>query len=235
MAYCVHCGVKLGESEKKCPLCGTGVYDPAARRDTSAPRPYPVHTPEQVLKKNKDFLQLLAGLLLLAPAALCLVIDLLVSGTVTWSAYAACALALLYVAVTVPLQITRKRVYWNLAVSFLCLNAYLFLAERFSESGPWFFPIALPAISLGTALLAALIILYRVHRLNKLTLPAASLMAVGLECLAIEWLCTLQSSSAMGFTWSPFVLAPCLFIALCLFFINGNRAVREEVRRRVHF
>ena len=38
-----------------------------------------------------------------------------------------------------------------------------------------------------------------------------------------------------GFVWSPFVLAPCLFIALSLFFINGNRSVREEVRRRVHF
>ena len=29
MAYCVHCGVKLGAGEKRCPLCQTPVYDPA--------------------------------------------------------------------------------------------------------------------------------------------------------------------------------------------------------------
>ena len=233
MAYCVHCGVKLGGSESKCPLCGTPVLDPREPRDASVPRPYPVRTPEQELKRNKDYLQLLAGILLLGPAILCLVIDFLVTGTVTWSAYAACAMALLYIAVTVPLQITKKRVYWSLAVSFLCLNAYLFLAERFSRSGNWFLPIALPAIALATALLTAIILLYRIGKLNKLTLLASALAAVGLECVAIEWLCSL--GNPLRFTWSPFVLAPCVFVALCLTFINANRAVREEVRRRVHF
>lgn len=235
MAYCVHCGVKLGESERKCPLCGVPAYDPLAPRDPAAPRPYPVRTPEQELKRNKDYLQLLAGILLLGPAILCLVIDFLITGTVTWSAYAACALALLYIAVTVPLQITRKRVYWSLAVSFLCLNAYLFLAERFSQSGSWFVPIALPAISLGTAMLAAIILFYRIGKLNKLTLLASALGAVGLLCLAVEWLIALKEGGGLRFSWSPFVLAPCLFVALCLLFINANRSVREEVRRRVHF
>jgi len=235
MAYCVHCGVKLGASEKKCPLCGTPVLDPKEPRDASAPRPYPVRTPEQELKRNKDYLMLLSALLLLAPAVLCLVIDLLVSGGITWSAYAACALALLYLSVAAPLQIRRHRLYWSLLVSFLCLNAYLFLVERFSGSAHWFFPIALPAIALFTLLLGGILLLYRRGKLNKMTLLSAALGAVGLECLAIEWFCALQAGELIRFSWSPFVLAPCLFMALCLTFINANRAVREEVRRRVHF
>ena len=235
MSYCVHCGVKLGDGEKKCPLCGVPVIDPLSPEREKAPKAYPVRTPEQELKKNKDFLQLLLGLLLLVPAVLCLAVDLLSTGFVTWSAYAACALALLYVAVTVPLQLQRHRVYWSLGVSFLCLNAYLFLVERFSGSGPWFFPIALPAISLATAMLAAIILSYRTDKLNKVTLLSVSLFAVAAECLLIEWLCALREGTGVGFTWSPYVLAPCVFIGLALLFINANRAVREEVRRRVHF
>ena len=26
--YCIKCGVKLADTEKKCPLCGTVVYHP---------------------------------------------------------------------------------------------------------------------------------------------------------------------------------------------------------------
>ena len=50
MSYCVHCGVKLGEGEKRCPLCKTAVYDPAEPAPAFQPRAYPVRTPEQEIK-----------------------------------------------------------------------------------------------------------------------------------------------------------------------------------------
>ena len=75
MAYCVHCGVKLGAGEKRCPLCQTPVYDPTEPEKPAAPKPYPVRTPEQELKRSKRFLLTLSALMLLAPAGLCFVID----------------------------------------------------------------------------------------------------------------------------------------------------------------
>ncbi len=235
MAYCVHCGVKLGDGEKRCPLCLTPVYDPSEPQRPSAPRAYPVRTPEQELKRNKRFLLFLAGLMLAAPALLCLVIDLLLTGNITWSGYASSALILLFAAVTAPLLVDRYQVYVTVGASFLCLNGYLFLVEKLSDSGVWFFPIALPAISLFALMLTGIILLYRRQTLNKLTLIAASFAAVALECFAIEWLIAAANGRSGVYIWSPFVLAPCIFISLALFFINYNRAVREEVRRRVHF
>ena len=235
MAYCVHCGVKLGESEKRCPLCLTPVFDPAQPRDPSAPRPYPVHTPEQELKRNKRFLLMLATFMLAAPALLCLLIDCMITGSITWSGYASGALLMLYFSAAVPLLAARHTAWWTVGTVFLSLNGYLFLVERLSQSGPWFFPIALPALALGTALAAALILLYRKEWLNLLTLIAALFVAVAAECVAIEWLHSLTVEAGRMLVWSPFVVAPCLFIALALAFINYNRAVREEVRRRVHF
>ena len=235
MPYCVHCGVRLNGSEKKCPLCGTVVLDPAQPLDAAPPRPYPVRTPEQELKKSKRFLLSLSALILLLPAALCLMIDFLLGVGLSWSIYPAGALILLFIAVAVPILVPRHRVYFSLGTTFLVLNIYLFLVENLSHSGTWFFPIALPALALFTVMLTLLVLFYRKERLNKLTLLAALLAAVAVECLAIELLCSLALRGGIGFIWSPYAVTPCLFISLVLFFINGNRSVREEVRRRVHF
>jgi len=235
MAYCVHCGVKLGESEKRCPLCLTPVFDPAQPRDPSAPRPYPVHTPEQELKRNKRFLLMLATFMLAAPALLCLLIDCMITGSITWSGYASGALLMLYFSAAVPLLAARHTAWWTVGTVFLSLNGYLFLVERLSGSSHWFFPIALPALALGAVLVTIITVLFRLDRLNRLTLVAAAFAAAAVECVAVEWLHGMANQWNGSFRWSPFVLAPCLFISFALFFINGNRAVREEVRRRVHF
>ena len=235
MAYCVHCGVKLGDSEKRCPLCGTAVLDPAEPRDGQAPKPYPVRSPEQELKRNKQVLLVLAAIVTLIPAGLCVIIDWLDGGGIFWSFYAASALCLLFIAVDVPLIVTHHRWQYSIGTAFLCLNAFLFIVDLLATSRKWFFPIALPAISLLTAMLLTIILLYRKGRLNKLSLLAAALAAVGAECLFIEWLYILEEGKRLHFIWSPIVMAPCLFIALALFYINSNRALREEVRRRVHF
>ena len=235
MSYCVHCGVKLGETEKRCPLCGTVVLDPSEPEKPAAPRAYPVRTPEQELKKSKRFLLLLSALMLLLPAALCLAIDYLLGDGLSWSVYASGALILLFVSVAVPLLVTQYRAYFSVGTAFACLNLYLFLVEGQSASQGWFLPIALPALTAAAGLIFVVILLYREGVLNRLTLPAAALISAALECLLIEWLCVLRRGGPMDFVWSPFVMAPCVFIALALFFINGNGAVREEVRRRAHF
>ena len=235
MAYCVHCGVRLGESEKKCPLCGTPVLDPNEPRTEDLPRAYPVRTPEQELKRSKRLILLLLALTLLLPAGLCLVIDALVDGGVSWSLYASGALTLLFITAAVPLLVNKYRAYSFVSTAFVSLNLYLFMVERVSGTAGWFLPIALPALALAAALMTGMILLFRRGVLNKLTVAAAALLSVAMECLAIEWFCMLALGQDRGFIWSPFVLAPCVFVAMALFFINGNVRVREEVRRKAHF
>ncbi|MBQ9264306.1 MAG: zinc ribbon domain-containing protein [Clostridia bacterium] len=235
MAYCVHCGVKLEEGVRQCPLCKTPVIDPAEPRREDAPRAYPVRTPEQELKRNKRYLLTWAALLLLLPAALCLVIDALTGGGLNWSIYAAGALVLLFVPTAVSLLVPRNKLYLSMLTSFVCLNGYLFMTEQLSGSDGWFFPIALPAITLGTAMIALITLLYRRDQLNKLTLLGAVLFAVAMQCLGVEWLHSLAQGQGARFLWSPYVVAPCIFVSLAIFFINANRPMREELRRRVHF
>ncbi|MBE5783144.1 MAG: hypothetical protein E7329_07525 [Clostridiales bacterium] len=235
MAYCVHCGVKLHESEKRCPLCSTVVIDPQEPRQENAARPYPVRLPAQEIKRSKRFFLGLSTVLLLVPGLLCLMIDLLLGNGLTWSIYPGGVLILLFIDIAVPLLLSRFRLPLSLLTGFFTLAIYLFGVEIITQSGGWFFPIVLPSLGLALALAFLTFLLYRLKLLNKFTLLAASMCGMAIECLGIEILCDAAVYGSMKFTWSPFVAAPLLFAALLLFFVNANRAVREEVRRRVHF
>ncbi len=234
MAYCVHCGVRLGEGEKACPLCHTVSVDPAEKNASPAERAYPVHTPEQLLVRSKRYFLTLFGILLLVPALLCVVIDLLIGGSISWSIYAFTALILMYITIAVPIWIDKKKPYFALITGYVCLMLYLILVEKVSRSGSWFFPIVLPCMTLFTLMALLLVRLYRHQVLGKFTLLGAALGAVGILCLLIDLLIA-ASLGRIALLWSPYVLAPCLFVSLLIFFINGNRAIREEIRRRVHF
>lgn len=235
MAYCVHCGVKLGDSEQRCPLCNTVVLDPSQPRDPHAPRAYPVRTPEQELKRSKRFWLHLCALLLLVPAILCLLIDLLPGSGLSWSIYPSGALIMLFISCLVLIFLPRHKVYTSLGVNFIALSGYLRMVEQVSQSGNWFFPIVFPSLALATAILAHLVIAYRHQVLNKLTALAASMAWIGVECLAVETLCCLQAGQPLSFQWSVYVAAPCIFLCLALFYINSNRTLREEMRRRLHY
>lgn len=234
MAYCVHCGVKLGESEKRCPLCSTIVLDPLQPPDPFAPRPYPVRTPEQQLRHNKKFFLVLACLILLLPSILCMMVDLLLGSGVTWSIYPSGVLFLLFAGIAVPLLAKKWRTYISLGFNFFTLSAYLFLVERLT-GGQWFFSYVFPSLGMFLIILLLPILLFQWGKLNKLTLLAACIAGIAVGCLGIEWICDVVANGKTFFSWSPFVSAPCIFVSLVLFFINGNRSIREEVRRRLHF
>lgn len=234
MAYCVHCGVKLGQGEKRCPLCRTVSVDPHEADTPAAAKAYPIQTPDQLLKRNKTFFLMLFGLLLLVPALMCLLIDLLIGGTVTWSIYAFTALILLYISIAVPIWVDQHRIYFAMITCYACLMLYLKMVETVSQSGRWFFPIVLPVATLCLLVTLFLAFLYRRKKLGHFTLFGAAAAATAIICVMVD-LSISYYTAGPALLWSPYVSAPCLFIALLVFFINGNKTIREELRRRVHF
>lgn len=233
MAYCVHCGVKLGEGERACPLCGTEAKDPTTPFDESAPKRFPVRTSEQTLKVSRRYAISLLSLLLLVPAGICLLIDL-IGGGITWSLYPAGVLVLTWIAVSMPLLIRRHRLYSTILITGVTLAGYLYLVEQVTGTQGWFLPVVLPALALAIAMMCLTVWVVRGKRLRLLRLMGLLLMEVGLLCLAIEGLCMLQGS-AQAFTWSPFVIIPCFFIALVLYVISRSAALSTELKRRFHF
>ena len=56
-----------------------------------------------------------------------------------------------------------------------------------------------------------------------------ALLLVGLECIVDAYL-----SGAVSLTWSLYALVPCLILAGFFLFVGRYRAVKEELRRRLH-
>lgn len=235
MAYCVHCGVKLGEAEKKCPLCGTEAIDPSAPKDQEAPRkPFPVRTLEQTLMVNRRYTITLLALLLLLPAAACIVIDLL-SGGISWSVYPAGVLVLIWITVAVPLLLKRHRLYSTILISGATLGGYLFLVELVSGATGWFLPIVLPALALFIAMVCLMAWLVRSKRLRILRLMALGFLEIGILCIVVELLCVNAGVAGSSLQWSPYVIVPCVFVALVLYVISRSGPLSTELKRRFHF
>ena len=234
MAYCVHCGVRLEQGIKTCPLCGTRNIDPNELKAAER-RAYPERMLQQDLRRSRRFILELLAILLLLPAFLCVALDLLLTPSLTWSVYAAGALLMLYISVCVPICRQKHRTVTALAVSYTSLVCYLLVVEWFSASGPWMMTVVWPALTFALIMALTACSGWMRRHLNKMTWPGAILTALGLECVVIEGLHSLNHLGRLFFFWSPCAFAPCVFIALLLFYINHNRALREEVRRRVHF
>lgn len=234
MAYCVHCGVKLGDAEKACPLCETPVIDPTSPQDPLAEQPFPIRTPEQTLQINRRYAISLLSLLLLIPAGLCLLIDLFGGRGITWSVYPAGVLVLIWIAATVPLLARRYRLYSSILATGGTLAAYLYMVEQLSGAPGWFLPIVLPALAVGIAMTCFTLWLIRNKRLRLLRLAGVMLVEAGLLCLLVELLCV-WNGVGDALKWSPYVIMPCAFIALLLYVISRNGPLSSELKRRFHF
>lgn len=235
MAYCVHCGVKLDDAEKCCPLCNTSVFDPSQPDRPTLKKDLHPHSPEQKLTISKKYWVSLLLLTMMLPAALCLVVNLLLEGRVTWSAYPSSALTILFLAVLVPIMANRYKLRWSIFIDSILLALYIYICEQLSETPGWFFPIALPTIALLCALALLFTTLYTNKKMGKLSAASAAFLSTGLLCTLLNILLSLFNTGAASLDWAIFVLAPCLFIAALLLFIGHCRPLKEELMRRMHF
>lgn len=93
MAYCPRCGVEVEDRLEHCPLCKTHIPEEVReRKEEAGDFPADVIEPKPLYKtlskKQKKILTAgLIGFLGLFPIAICLGIDLMLHGTITWSYY----------------------------------------------------------------------------------------------------------------------------------------------------
>jgi hypothetical protein len=234
MSYCVECGVKLGEAEEKCPLCGTVVQNPIHPYSPRTPKPFPVRTQEQNLQMDRRYLLGLISMAILLPAALCVVLDLFFGGGITWSVYPVGALVLLFAALAVPILVKKHRIYVTIAIDTLVLLGYLKMVELLSKAEGWFTPVVFPVIIMAALMALGVTASIRQHLIRELAIPATILTLVALLSLTIELLVSSQVLKQLQLAWSPFVILPCGFIAFMLYLIQSNKPLREELKKRLH-
>ena len=234
MSYCVHCGVELDSSLKKCPLCSTPVLDPNHIPWFEATSPYPAKKGKVEPVRKKDA-AIFVSVLLLTIGVTCGILNRLVFHRAPWSLLVIGFCLVLWV-ICIPFIFFRKlSPYAAVLLDGLAVSFYLYLIARFTGSVHWLIYLGLPIAALFTLLLELVILLTRKVSRSFFSVTLYILSLVSLSCIGIELLCRNFLDDPLRITWSAIVLTVCMVFIIAIITILLLPRVREEARRRLHF
>lgn len=229
--YCIKCGVKLADSEKKCPLCNTIVCHPEFE-----PNPDRALYPNNKLPANHSgshARSVVLIILFLIPLIVCFFADLSFDGTLAWFGYVAGALAIVYIAFALPLWFKKPNPVIFLPCDFVSAGLYL-LYINLATNGAWFLSFAFP-ITAGLGLITCTVVTLLYYlRGGKLYVIGGAFVALGAFMLLVERL--IGITFGLRFIgWSIYPLVVLVLFGGLLIYFAINRAARETIERKLFF
>ena len=227
--YCVNCGVKLADTENKCPLCGVAVFHPDIQRPRAEPL-YPEDRMPEPLRHSRGGQIILTALFLL-PLLICLQCDLLIRGRITWSGYVAGALILSYVVLVLPQWFRKRNPVVFCPVDFAVAGLYLWYIN-FAADGDWFLSFGLPVVGFLGLLSTAVAALLRYVPRGALYTIGGGVLALGAFMPLMEYLLCLTFPPIRFLGWSLYPLTALVILGGTLIFLAINRRAREKMERK---
>lgn len=229
--YCIKCGVKLADTERKCPLCNTVVYHPELAQPATEPL-YPADKmpPSTSTPKARNGA---AIILFLIPLIVCLYADLSLDGSVEWFGYVAGALLIAYVAIALPFWFKNPNPVIFVPCNFAAVALYL-LYINFATGGNWFLTFAFPVVGGLCLITSALVTLLYYLRRGRLYIIGGAIMALGAFMPVMELLISITFRlTFVG--WSIYPLAVLALFGGLLIYLAINSSAREMMERKLFF
>ena len=233
MSYCVNCGVELGEGTRVCPLCGTEVLNP---RDPcpKAETPFFPTRQEPVNPVPKKGLAVLLSSMFASVAICCGLLNLVLAREKPWWLYVAGAAVMLWIFFVVPLLWRKIPAPIRAFVNICAVAFYVLLIALACEGMEWYRSLALPILG-ATAVLGLVVSgVLRKKKHSLLTSLVVLLLALGLQCGAIEIFTDLYLLGRWVPGWSLVVLTVCLGLSVPLIVVRAVPSLREQARRIFH-
>lgn len=229
--YCVNCGVRLADTEEKCPLCNTAPGEPLARREPARAL-YPKNRyPEAAVKPGAINGALL--ILLLIPLLVTFFVDLQTGQKLDWFWYVAGALVLAYVVLALPIWFRKPNPVIFVPCDFAASALYLLLINLLT-GGKWYLSFALPlTVSVGL-IVTTVVVLLRYLRKGRLYIFGGASIAMGTVMLLLEWLLSVTFQVAFV-GWSVYPLTVLALLGGLLIFLAINSSARERMERKFFF
>ena len=227
--YCINCGVKLGDTEVKCPLCGVVVYHPDLRRPEADPLyPRQRYPAEQVASRAA---QIVVTTLMAIALLTTLYIDYQIHAAVTWSGFAAGGILIAYVLLVLPSWFKHLKLLVYIPGVTASVALYLLYIDHVTQGG-WFFCFALPVTAYVGAMLTVQVYLLSRRRDMALTILGGGFIALGFLMILMEHLIfhVFQRERFVG--WSVYPLISLALFGAMLIFLAVNRRAREKMERK---
>lgn len=227
--YCINCGVKLADSEKQCPLCGTVPFHPDIPRPEGE-RLYPAdrRPAPQVSPRGA---QVVVTTLFLMALLITLLCDLQISGAMTWSGYVIGALLVAYVILVLPGWFRQPNPVIFVPCSFAAVGLYLLYIDL-ATGGGWFLSFAFPVVGAVGLITTAEVTLLRYLRRGRLYIVGGAFLAVGAFMPLMEFLITITFPGTRFVGWSIYPLIVLGLFGAMLIFLAICRPARETMERK---
>lgn len=124
MSYCVHCGVELDATAKKCALCSTPVFEPgfvSSADNTEKPFSEDVHIPKNIQRK---FISYVITMIMLIPCIVLFLVNVLFYRSEHWALYITASTLLVWVLFVFPFFTNKPKPYLMWAVDTVAVAAY---------------------------------------------------------------------------------------------------------------
>lgn len=234
MSYCVNCGVELGASEKRCPLCGVEVVNPAAPFDPNAERPYPANTEAVTHRAVRVVAARVMSLLLAIPLISLLLVDLVEDGALGWSLIPAGAIVLVFMAAVFPCLFRRPKVWLFMIFGTLETAAFLFVLNVLL-GGRWYWLFALPVTLLTGAALIGCYLMLSSRRAGLPLKIIIVLVIIMVYVIVLQMLIELFIAHRIRFDWSIYVAVSCAFLSIVVLIVGTLFKRNESVRKKLFF
>ena len=229
--YCIKCGVKLGDTEKVCPLCNTVVYHPSLQQKEVRPL-YPKNNIPKIQANPKAFNGMFI-ILFFIPMLICLFSDLQTDKTLEWFGIAAGGLVVGYLIIALPLWFKKPNPVIFIPCDFGAIILYLHYIN-YAVDGDWFLTFAFPiSFCFGLIICAVITLNYYLHN-GKLYIFGGGTMALGLLILLIEFLLDITLNVEF-IGWSLYPLVILFFLGGSLIYLGINASAREVMERKLFF
>lgn len=229
--YCINCGVRLADTEKVCPLCGTEVYHPTIKQGEATPLYPPNRMPK--IKANSKAVNGLLIILFCIPVLVCLFADLHADGHLDWFGYAVGGILVSYVALALPRWFKKPNPVIFVPCSFAAAGVYVLYID-IATGGGWFLSFALPIIAALCLIVSAVVTLVHYLRRGKLYIFGGGVIALGGLTLLVEFL--LHTSFGVAFVgWSFYPLTVLALLGGGLIFLGINSSARATMERKLFF
>ena len=227
--YCINCGVKLADTEEKCPLCGVVAFHPELVRERAEPLyPGERYPAPQV---NSRAAQIVVTTFVLMAVLITLCIDLQVDGKLTWAGYVAGALCVGYVALVLPFWFRSPNPVIFVPCTFGAIGLYLCYIN-WAVKGDWFLSFAFPVTGYLCLVLTAEAALLKYLRRGKLYILGGGFVALGVFMPLMEYLIYLSFGRAKFGIWFMYPMIALVLLGGMLIFLAICRPARETMERK---
>ena len=229
--FCINCGVKLADTEKKCPLCDTVVYHPSLQQKEARPL-YPKNRHPKVQANSKAFNGIFI-ILFFIPMLICFLADLQRNGELNWFGFAAGGLLIGYIALALPLWFRKPNPVIFLPCNFGTVILYL-LYINLATGGNWFLSFAFPIAGSLCLIICAVVTLVYYLRKGRLYIFGGGFIALGALMLLVEFLLDI-TFDVKFIGWSIYPLVVLVLLGGALIYLAINRSAREMMERKLFF